>query len=92
MERSCGPRLRGRARILRITALVADGHWFIGFVVLMCSLVLPAGKLIALLVLSMGGVVLGREALNDRAGAADGLEDQVAVAGRDVEFTCGSVR
>jgi len=38
--------------------LLTSGHLFVGLVVLLCSIVLPLGKLVALLVLSAGGVSL----------------------------------
>ncbi len=38
--------------------LLASGHLFVGIVVLLCSIVLPLGKLAALLVLSTGGLNL----------------------------------
>jgi paraquat-inducible protein A len=43
-----------------ITTLFAGGHVWIGLVVLLCSIMLPLGKLAALLVLSGGGLRLGR--------------------------------
>lgn len=41
--------------------LLGSGHLAIGLIVLLCSVVLPLGKLIALLTLSAGGVFLRRE-------------------------------
>ena len=50
------------ASILEGTAtLLASGHILVGLVVLLCSIVLPLGKLVALLVLSTGGAFLRRE-------------------------------
>jgi paraquat-inducible protein A len=43
-----------------VASLFASGHWVIGVVVLLCSIVLPLGKLVSLLVLSAGGVMLHR--------------------------------
>lgn len=48
--------------ILEGTAtLLASGHIVVGVIVLLCSVVLPLGKLIVLLLLSMGGVLLRHE-------------------------------
>jgi paraquat-inducible protein A len=41
--------------------LLGSGHFVIGLIVLLCSVVLPLGKLIALLTLSAGGVFMRRE-------------------------------
>jgi len=41
-----------------VASLLASGHWVIGAVVLLCSIVLPLGKLVSLLVLSAGGLML----------------------------------
>lgn len=50
------------ASILDGTAtLLASGHIVVGLIVLLCSMVLPLGKLIALLVLSAGGPGLRHE-------------------------------
>lgn len=47
------------ASILEGTAtLLASGHIVVGLIVLLCSIVLPLGKLVALLVLSAGGLFL----------------------------------
>ncbi len=43
-----------------ITTLLGSGHWIVGIVVLLCSIVFPLGKLIALLILSTGGPLLRR--------------------------------
>jgi paraquat-inducible protein A len=43
-----------------VTALFASGQWLVGAVVLACSIVLPIGKLVSLLVLSAGGLGLAR--------------------------------
>jgi paraquat-inducible protein A len=40
-----------------ISSMLAKGQWFIGIVVLLCSVVFPLGKLIALLALSSGRVL-----------------------------------
>src|SRR5690606_1158979 len=42
-------------------ALIASGHVIVGLVVLVCSVVLPLGKLISMLVLVAGGVLMRRE-------------------------------
>ena len=44
-----------------ITSLLGSGHLIVGLVVLLCSVVLPLGKLAALLVLSAGGLRLRSE-------------------------------
>ena len=50
------------ASVLEGTAtLLASGHLVVGLIVLLCSVVLPLGKLIALLVLSAGGLGLRHE-------------------------------
>jgi paraquat-inducible protein A len=41
-----------------VTSLLGGGQWFVGIVVLLCSIVLPLGKLVSLLVLSAGGLGL----------------------------------
>ena len=41
-----------------VVTLLASGHFFVGVIVLLCSIVLPLGKLIALVVLSAGGLLL----------------------------------
>ncbi|MCP3904925.1 MAG: paraquat-inducible protein A [Planctomycetes bacterium] len=41
-----------------VASLLASGHWVIGIVVLVCSIVLPLGKLVSLLVLSAGGLMM----------------------------------
>jgi len=41
-----------------VAALFADGHWFVGLVVLICSIVVPLGKLFSMLVLALGGLGL----------------------------------
>ena len=44
------------ASILKgISGLLAQGHWFVGLIVLVCSIVAPMGKILALLILSGGG-------------------------------------
>lgn len=43
-----------------IISLLSQGHLLIGIVVLLCSIIFPLGKLLALLTLSMGGIGLGR--------------------------------
>ena len=45
-----------------VVTLLASGHVLIGVVVLLCSIVLPLGKLAALLTLSLGGVSLRHSA------------------------------
>lgn len=53
---------RTEASILEGTAtLLSSGHLVVGVVVLLCSVVLPLGKLAALLVLSSGGMLMRRE-------------------------------
>ena len=48
--------------ILEGTAtLLGSGHIVVGIIVLLCSVVLPLGKLIVLLMLSMGGLLLRHE-------------------------------
>jgi paraquat-inducible protein A len=50
------------ASILEGTAtLLSGGHVLVGVVVLLCSIVLPLGKLLSLLVLSAGGLMMRRE-------------------------------
>jgi len=44
-----------------IATLLSSGHAFVGVVVLLCSVVLPLGKLIGLLVLSTGSRVMQRK-------------------------------
>ena len=44
-----------------VSTLLSGGHLFVGIVVLLCSIVLPLGKLISLLVLSAGGMMMRRE-------------------------------
>jgi uncharacterized paraquat-inducible protein A len=44
-----------------VTTLLGSGHLFVGVVVLVCSVVLPLGKLFALLALSLGGGHLRQE-------------------------------
>ncbi len=41
-----------------VATLLAGGDWFVGIIVLLCSILLPLGKLIALLALSAGGVMI----------------------------------
>lgn len=43
-----------------VASLLSGGHWIVGVVVLLCSIVVPLGKLAALLALSAGGLGLGR--------------------------------
>ena len=43
-----------------ISGLVSTGHWFLGLVVLVCSVVIPVCKLAGLLVLSSERVPIGR--------------------------------
>ncbi len=43
-----------------VTQLLAKGELLVGLIVLLCSIVLPLAKLFALLVLSAGGLTLGR--------------------------------
>jgi len=50
------------ASILEGTAtLLSSGHILVGVVVLLCSVVLPLGKLLSLLVLSAGGLLMRKE-------------------------------
>jgi paraquat-inducible protein A len=50
------------ASILEGTAtLLSSGHVFVGIIVLLCSVVLPLGKLVSMLVLSTGGLAMRRE-------------------------------
>ncbi len=50
------------ASILEGTAtLLSSGHVLVGVVVLLCSIVLPLGKLLSLLLLSAGGMMMRRE-------------------------------
>ncbi|MHC4948368.1 MAG: paraquat-inducible protein A [Planctomycetota bacterium] len=44
-----------------VATLLAGGHLVVGIVVLLCSVVLPLGKLLSLLILSAGGLGLRRE-------------------------------
>lgn len=48
------------------TALLAAGQWVVGLVVLLCSIVLPLGKLVALLALSSGVLAPRRRAATYR--------------------------
>ena len=41
-----------------VATLLGSGDWFVGIIVLLCSIILPLGKLIALLALSAGGVLI----------------------------------
>lgn len=41
-----------------VASLLTSGHWIVGIIVLLCSIVLPLGKLLALLMISAGGVML----------------------------------
>lgn len=41
-----------------VATLIGGGHWFIGLVILFCSVVLPLAKLIGLLVLASGAFAL----------------------------------
>ena len=50
------------ASILEGTAtLLSGGHVLVGVIVLLCSIVLPLGKLLSLLILSAGGLMMRRE-------------------------------
>lgn len=49
-----------------VTALLSSGHLLVGVVVLLCSVVLPLGKLAALLVLSTGSLGHRHQALTYR--------------------------
>ncbi|MEM7228421.1 MAG: paraquat-inducible protein A [Planctomycetota bacterium] len=42
-----------------VTSLFAHGYWFVGGIVFLCSVVLPVGKLVALLVLNLSPSWLG---------------------------------
>ncbi len=44
-----------------VTSLMGSGHLIVGIIVLLCSVVLPLGKLLSLLVLSAGGLFLRHE-------------------------------
>ena len=53
---------RNDSSILTGTAtLLASGHLFVGLIVLLCSIVLPLGKLIAMLALTTAGFLMRRE-------------------------------
>ncbi len=53
---------RNDASILEGTAtLLSSGHLLVGIVVLLCSIVLPLGILLSLLILSAGGLMMRRE-------------------------------
>lgn len=53
---------RNESSILQgVVTLLSGGHLFVGIVVLLCSIVLPLGKLFSLLVLSGGGWFMGHE-------------------------------
>ena len=41
-----------------VSSLLGAGQWFVGMIVLLCSIILPLGKLVSLLVLSAGGLGL----------------------------------
>lgn len=41
-----------------VATLLADGDFFVGLIVLLCSIILPIAKLIGLLVLSSGGMAM----------------------------------
>jgi paraquat-inducible protein A len=49
---------RGTSILDGVASLLAAGDYFVGVVVLLCSVVFPLGKLIALLVLAGGGLRL----------------------------------
>lgn len=44
-----------------VSTLLSTGHLFVGIIVLLCSIVLPLGKLISLLILSAGGMMMRRK-------------------------------
>ena len=44
-----------------VSALIGAGHFFVGLVVLLCSIVFPVGKLLGLLILCAGGNLLRHE-------------------------------
>jgi paraquat-inducible protein A len=53
---------RNEASILQgVVTLISGGHLVVGVVVLLCSIVLPLGKLVSLLVLSGGGWFMRHE-------------------------------
>lgn len=82
--------------------LLSEGHWFVGIVVLMCSIVLPIAKLLGLLALSVVGMRMGHVTrarthrfieFTGRWGMLDILAVAVLVAavklGASVELTAG---
>jgi paraquat-inducible protein A len=44
-----------------IATLLASGHLFVGIIVLLCSIVFPLGKLVAMLALTTAGFLMRRE-------------------------------